>query len=444
MSSKGKVYFYTLGCRVNQYETDAARELFISAGYEIVYDHQDADICIVNTCTVTGEADRKSRQHLRGLARLNPDALIVAMGCASEMADGDVDADIVLGTRDKNDVLRRVEEFMAQKSETLTHKAEHKRPELTRKDEYHDFGTVISPEGSRAFLKIEDGCDNFCTYCIIPFARGRVASRSRESIREEVRNLAESGFKEVIVSGIEVCSYGADRGEGIESFLGVLEDIAAVEGIERIRIGSLEPSALSEAFIDGIGKIDKMCPHFHLSLQSGSDTVLKRMNRKYDTALYMEKVRLLREMFPAMKLTTDIICGFPGETDEEFEQTFEFVKKCGIDKVHVFPYSVRKGTRAASMAQVDGIAKKERTERLRKLSEERELLFAKAQVGKKHEVLVEQYLDYGNGQRFGTGYTREYVSVHFEVKGGNEPQVGSIVEVEATDTYCLGLMCKLI
>jgi len=440
--SKGKVYFYTLGCRVNQYETDAARELFISAGYEIVCDHADADICIVNTCTVTGEADRKSRQHLRGLARLNPGALIVAMGCASEMADGEVEADIVLGTRDKKELLNRVEEFLSQRK-AYSHKSSHTRPELSKTDVYHDFGTVVSPEGSRAFLKIQDGCNNFCTYCIIPFARGRVASRSRESIREEVEKLAAAGFREVIVSGIEVCSYGADRGEGIEAFLGVLQDVAAIPGIERIRLGSLEPSSLSEEFIEGLGKIRQMCPHFHLSLQSGSDTVLKRMNRKYDTALYMEKVELLRKQFPTMKLTTDIICGFPGETDEEFDETYEFVRKCGIDKVHVFPYSIRKGTRAASMKQVDGAAKKERTEKLRKLSDEQELLFAQAQLGKRLEVLVEQYLDYGNGDRYGTGYTREYVKAFFKVEG-KEPEVGSIAEVEAFEPYSLSLLCKLL
>ena len=303
------------------------------------------------------------------------------MGCASEMADGSIDADIVLGTRDKNEIVTRVEEFLSARK-ALKHKSSHMRPSLSRTDVYHDFGTVISPEGSRAFMKIEDGCDNFCTYCIIPFARGRVASRSRENIREEARNLALAGFKEIIISGIEVCSYGSDRGEGIGSFLGVIQDIAAISGIERIRIGSLEPSSLSEEFIRGLGMIGKMCPHFHLSLQSGSDTVLKRMNRKYDTKVYLEKVRLLREQFPSMKLTTDIIAGFPGETDEEFNETMAFVRTAGIDKVHVFPYSVSKGTRAADMPQVDGTVKKNRCELLRKLSDEQEILYAQGQVGK--------------------------------------------------------------
>ena len=442
MPSKGKVWFSTLGCRVNQYETDAARELFISSGYEIVVDPSQADICIVNTCTVTGEADRKSRQRLRGAARLNPEALIVAMGCASEMASGELDADIVLGTRDKNDIVTRVEKFLADKK-ALTHKSLHARPALSKSDVFHDFGTIISPEGSRAFMKIEDGCNNFCTYCIIPFARGRVASRSRESITEEARNLASSGFKEIIVSGIEVCSYGSDRGEGIESFLGVLQDIAAVSGIERIRLGSLEPSSLTEEFIEGMSGIKQMCPHFHLSLQSGSDTVLKRMNRKYDTALYLDKVGLLRKAFPGMKLTTDIICGFPGETDEEFEQTYEFVNKCGIDKVHVFPYSVREGTRAASMKQVSGTVKKVRTERLRKLSDEREVKYAGTLTGKRLEVLVENFNEYNDGI-YGVGYSREYVYCLFKVEEVNRPQVGSIVEVEACEPYSAGLLCRLL
>lgn len=433
--SKGKVYFYTLGCRVNQYETDAARELFISAGFECTTDVTKADICVINTCTVTGEADRKSRQNLRGAARLNPGAVIVAMGCASEMADGQLDADIVLGTRDKNEIVNRVEEFLSSRNE-LTHKSSHERPALTRNDDYHDFGTIISPEGSRAFMKIEDGCNNFCTYCIIPFARGRVASRSRESIREEAKNLAAAGFKEIIVSGIEVCSYGSDRGEGIESFIGVLQDIAAIDGIQRIRIGSLEPSSLSEEFIKELGKIGKMCPHFHLSLQSGSDTVLKRMNRKYDTKLYLEKVNLLRAQFPTMKLTTDIIVGFPGETDEEFNETMEFVKTAHIDKVHVFPYSVRKGTKAAGMPQVDGTVKKNRCELLRKLSDEQEELFAQAQIGKELEVLIE--VDHDDMY---VGYTREYVKAL--VSHDKKLEIGGITKVEATGNMYSSVICKV-
>ena len=436
MSSKGKVYFYTLGCRVNQYETDAARELFLSAGYECAADVTEADICVINTCTVTGEADRKSRQNLRGAARLNPDAVIVAMGCASEMADGSIDADIVLGTRDKNEIVTRVEEFLSARK-ALKHKSSHMRPSLSRTDVYHDFGTVISPEGSRAFMKIEDGCDNFCTYCIIPFARGRVASRSRENIREEARNLALAGFKEIIISGIEVCSYGSDRGEGIGSFLGVIQDIAAISGIERIRIGSLEPSSLSEEFIRGLGIIGKMCPHFHLSLQSGSDTVLKRMNRKYDTKVYLEKVRLLREQCPAMKLTRAIMGGCPGETDEEFNETMAFLRTAGIDKVHVFPYSVRKGTRAADMLQVDGTVKKNRCELLRKLSDEQEILYAQGQVGKEQEVLIEADHD-----DMYVGYTREYVKAL--VSHDKPLETGSIAKVTATGNMYSALICKII
>ena len=432
MSSSRKVYFYTLGCRVNQYETDATRELFTSAGYEETDDPSKAQVCVVNTCTVTAEADRKSGQRLRRLSRENPDAVIVAMGCASQMADGVVDADIVISNKDRNNIIRAIEEFKGAK----THKTQHVRPEVTRKDDYHDFGTVVSPEGSRAFMKIEDGCDNFCSYCIIPFARGRVASRSRESILNEARSLAASGFREIIVSGIVVCSYGKDRGEGIESLLGVLNDIASVEGISRIRIGSMEPSSLTSKFIEGNASIDKLCPHFHLSLQSGSDTVLKRMNRKYDSSLYLEKVRLLREAFPTMKLTTDIICGFPGETDEEFEETLEFVKEAGLSKIHVFPYSVREGTRAASMPQVPGNVAKQRVNILLDHSSLAEASYAKSLVGKDLEVLIET-----EREDYYTGYCREYVMTHVYVKDGIKHKPGDIITVKAVSNDGAILIC---
>ena len=447
MSFKRKVYFYTLGCRVNQYETDAARELFISAGYESCDDPSEADVCVVNTCTVTAEADRKSGQRLRRLSRENPNAVIVAMGCSSEMADGFVDADIVLGTRDKNEIVLRVEDFIEQKDQKSRRTA-HKRPDVSKTDIYHDFGTVISPEGSRAFMKIQDGCNNFCTFCIIPFARGRVASRSPQHIIEEARNLAAAGFKEIIVSGIEICSYGADRGEGIEALLNVLRDIASVDGISRIRLGSMEPSSLTAEFINGLSQIEQLCPHFHLSLQSGSDTVLKRMNRKYDSSLYLEKVNLLRDAFPGMKLTTDVICGFPGETDEEFSKTLNFLQECGMNKVHVFPYSVRSGTRAASMVQVPGNIARERASLVSRLSDEAEERFARSLVGCEHEVLVETVNTDKTGRSYFTGYTREYVMTrcYFDFLDSSSsssslPSVGSIVKVRSIGNEGPVLIC---
>lgn len=391
-----KVYFLTLGCRVNQYETDAVRADFIAAGHTVAERPEDADCLIVNTCTVTGEADRKSRQMLRRMARSNPSAIVVAMGCASELADGIVDADIVLGTRNKNKCLEAVENFAGARS----HESPHSRPEVSRRDTYHDFGTVLSPEGTRAFLKVEDGCNKFCTYCVIPFARGRVASRSAESAVEEARFLASSGYKEIVVSGIHVCSYGKDRGEDIMSLLDLLRKISEIPGIERIRLGSVEPMSLTSEFLEGLASIRQACPHFHMSLQSGSDTVLRRMNRDYDSSGFSEKVDLVRRLFPDVSITTDIIAGFPGETDQEFEETLAFARKIGFSKIHSFPYSVRKGTAAASMEQVDPKVRKARTLELIGLSSELESEFAGSMVGKTVDVLVEQDNE---------GYTANYI-----------------------------------
>lgn len=411
-----KVYFYTLGCRVNQYETDAVREVFISNGHEIVDSPELADVCIVNTCTVTSEADRKSRQSLRKMARANDKAIICAMGCASEMSDGIVDADIICGTRDKNEVLKKIEAFIEEKRE-LTHKSSHIRPDVSKSDVYHDFGTVLSPEGTRAFVKIEDGCNNFCTYCIIPFARGRVVSRDEESIIKEVTFLADEGYKEIILSGIHLCSYGKDRGEDINALLRVIKRIHEISGVERIRLGSLEPMSLTEDFINEIGNLPKMCPHFHLSLQSGSDTVLKRMGRRYTLEDYFDRVTMLRKKFPTMSLTTDIICGFPGETDEEFGETREFVKKADFSKIHVFPYSVREGTVAAKMEQLPGGISKERTAILNSWSSESEESFARRFVGEDVCVLLETRHEDDAGDTYFTGYTPEYVKVHVYADG---------------------------
>ena len=428
-----KVYFYTLGCRVNQYETDAARELFLRRGYESADDPEDADIIVVNTCTVTGEADRKSRQHLRKMARIRPDAVIVAMGCATEMTEGVVEADVVLGTRDKNLIVDKTEEFLS--SAALQESRERAfpttRPEVTKSDVYHDFGTVLSPEGTRAFIKIEDGCDAFCSYCIIPFARGRVASRSFESIKEEVSFLASKGFREISVSGIHLCSYGKDRGEDITALYEVLKMISGTEGIERIRLGSLEPMSMTPSFIDSLKDLKGLCPHFHLSLQSGSDTVLKRMNRKYDTNQYLERVALLREAFPSMTLTTDIICGFPGETDAEFDETVKFVGKAGINRIHVFPYSVREGTRAAQMEQLPAGTAKKRVAVLTEVSSAAEREHAASFTGKTREVLAEKVL-FEDGEKTVEGYIPEYVRIRVKCPSDVSVERGDIVSAEIT------------
>ena len=417
-----KVYFLTLGCRVNQYETDALRSMFLGRGHELAEKPEDADCCVVNTCSVTSEADRKSRQMLRRMARLNPGTIVVAAGCSAETTDGKVDADIIAGTKERLSIVDRAEKLFAEKK-ALVHEQDHVRPAVSKKDEYHDFGSVLSPEGCRAFMKIEDGCDSFCTYCIIPFARGRVASRSAESCIKEAEYLAGSGFKEIIVSGIHLCSYGKDRGEDIMSLASLLKQIDSVEGIERLRLGSLEPISMTDEFIDALADLKHICPSFHLSLQSGSDTVLKRMNRHYDSKGYASRVERLRERFPDMSLTTDIIVGFPGETDDEFEETMRFAKETGFARIHVFPYSLRKGTKAAEMEQVMPEVKKKRETRLLALASELSSDFAKRMIGKKTEILVEKVS--GNTA---SGYTGNYVRAEAVIPDGSRiPGPGEII-----------------
>ena len=417
-----KVYFLTLGCRVNQYETDALRSMFLGRGHELAEKPEDADCCVVNTCSVTSEADRKSRQMLRRMARLNPGTIVVAAGCSAETTDGKVDADIIAGTKERLSIVDRAEKLFAEKK-ALVHEQDHVRPAVSKKDEYHDFGSVLSPEGCRAFMKIEDGCDSFCTYCIIPFARGRVASRSPDSCIKEAEYLAKSGFKEIIVSGIHLCSYGKDRGEDIMSLASLLKEIDSVEGIERLRLGSLEPISLTDEFIDALAGLKHLCPSFHLSLQSGSDTVLKRMNRHYDSQGYASRVERLRERFPDMSLTTDIIVGFPGETDEEFEETMRFAKETGFARIHVFPYSLRKGTKAAEMEQVLPEIKKKRETKLLALAAELSSNFANQMTGKKAEILVEKV-----SNNTASGYTANYVRAEAVIPDGSRiPGPGEII-----------------
>ena len=414
-----KVYFLTLGCRVNQYETDAARRLFLDNGHENVDSPEEADVCIVNTCSVTGEADRKSSQMLRRMAKNNPNAVIVAMGCASELKTGDVAADIVIGTRDKNTVVAKVEEFLANReNKDFAHITSHTRPEVSKTDTYHDFGTVLSPEGTRAFIKVEDGCNNFCTYCVIPYARGRVVSRPEEACVKEAEFLVESGFKEIIVSGIHLCSYGKDQGKDITALLELLKKIDAIPGLERLRLGSLEPKSMTPDFISGLKELRHLCPHFHLSLQSGSDTVLKRMNRKYTTEEYEDRVKALRTEFPDMSLTTDIITGFPEETEEEFEETIEYARKLKFAKIHVFPYSVREGTKAADMPQIDMSIRKARAKRLIEVSDELASEFAASMTGKEAVILIEK-IEEKDGRFIAEGYTENYVRTFAEVGNGH-------------------------
>ena len=425
-----KVYFLTLGCRVNQYETDAARRLFLDNGHENVDSPEDADVCIVNTCSASCDADRKSSQMLRRMAKNTPDAVIVAMGCASELKNGEVPADIVIGTRDKNTVVTRVEEFFAHRGKELTHSASHVRPEVSKSDEYHDFGTVLSPEGTRAFIKVEDGCNNFCTYCVIPYARGRVVSRSEESCLKEAEFLVSSGFKEIIVSGIHLCSYGKDQGKDILSLLELLKKIDSIEGLERLRLGSLEPKSMTPEFISGLKELKHLCPHFHLSLQSGSDTVLKRMNRKYTTAEYEDRVKALRAEFPDMSLTTDIITGFPEETEAEFNETIEYARKLKFAKIHVFPYSEREGTKAADMPQMDMSIRKSRAKRLIEVSDElaSEFISRILRSGKRGKTVAEGYT--GN-------YVRAFAEVEKDMFSRGDIVKGTVVRAENENIFVI-------
>lgn len=424
--NRGTVYFYTLGCRVNQYETDAVREQFIENGFSMAKCPEEADIVVVNTCTVTGEADRKSRQQIRRMGRISPQAVICAMGCGVEMTQGIVEADVICGTRDKNQLVNKVMAFLDDRTKQievleLSRKSLHETNEVSQTDEYHEFGSVLSPEETRAFIKVEDGCNSFCSYCIIPFARGRVCSRDEDNVIEEVKKLSLLGYHEIVLTGIHLCSYGMDRGEGIEALGRLIERTSQIDGIERIRLGSLEPLSLTKEFISSLKSIDKLCPNFHLSLQSGSDSVLKRMNRRYNTSEYADRVNMLRELFPDMMLSTDVICGFPGESDSEFEETCRFVEDMKFAKLHVFPYSVRKGTRAASMPQLSSEIAHERTAVLTAFSSIAEQNFASQFINREVEVLLEQNIH----SNLTCGYTREYVKS--EVSGAQGLPAGTII-----------------
>ena len=415
-----KVYFYTLGCRVNQYETDAVREVFKEHGFEICQSAEEADVCVVNTCTVTSEADRKSRQQLRRMARLRPDAIICAMGCSTQMSEGQIDADVICGTRDKHVLIEKLEEFI-KSGKVPEHKGEYDKSKLFGQEGYAEFGTVLSPENTRAFIKVQDGCNHFCTYCIIPFARGRVVSRDARSVVDEVEDLASRGITEVCITGIHLCSYGKDKGGSIMDLYDLIHRVCAIDGILRVSLGSLEPISLTDEFLESLASEKKLSPHFHLSLQSGSDTVLKRMRRDYTAAEFLGRAEKIRELFPDASLTTDIICGFPEETDEEFDETVKFVKTVNFSKVHVFPYSLRKGTIAARMPQVPGQIAKKRALELIELSNEQEVLFAKQFDGRECEMLIETFVKEDDKIVF-EGYTAEYVYARSVAGDIEDPQ----------------------
>jgi len=361
-----KIAFLTLGCKVNSYETEAMQALLAAAGAEIVEFNDVADIYVVNTCSVTNMADRKSRQMLHRAKKKNPEAVVVAAGCYAQTADEaamkETGIDVVIGNNQKKHIVEILEQHMQG--------VENKRLEIAKETEYEDLKLDTQVEHTRAYIKIQDGCNQFCSYCIIPYARGRIRSRNPQEVVEEVKRLADNGYQEIVLTGIHLSSYGRTSydkmtEESGQPLLNLICRINEIEGVKRIRLGSLEPRIITENFVKTLIKCEKVCPHFHLSLQSGSDTVLARMNRKYTTEEYAASVELLKQYYEAPAITTDIIVGFPQETEEEFQETMEFAKRIGFSKIHVFKYSRRKGTVADRMSgQVDEQKKTERSDRL--------------------------------------------------------------------------------
>lgn len=412
---KKRAALHNLGCKVNAYETEAMRQLLEEDGYEIVPFEPGADVYVINTCTVTNIADRKSRQMLHKARKMNPDAIVVAAGCYVETADGGVEKDpaidIILGNNQKNQlvsVIRDFEQKRAGKRAEEPSGVMTKKIDINHTKEYENLIIDRTENRTRADIKVQDGCNQFCTYCIIPFARGRVRSRDTQDVLQEVRALAASGCQEIVLTGIHLSSYGVDLGEGMD-LTALIEAVHEVDGISRIRLGSLEPGIVTEKFAYTLAELPKVCPHFHLSLQSGCDTVLKRMNRRYTSGEFREKCELLREAFTLPALTTDVIVGFPGETEEEFAVTEEFLRQIKLYETHIFKYSKRQGTRAAVMPdQVDEQVKAFRSERLIALGEENRLEFEESWMGREAEILFEEKNTIA-GKEYFTGYTKEYI-----------------------------------
>ena len=402
-----KAALHNLGCKVNSYETDAMQELLEKAGYSIVPFSEEADVYVINTCSVTAMADKKSRQMIHRAKQKNPDAIVVATGCyiqtSTEAALEDLSIDIILGNNKKGELINEIKKYETENQRVADY--------IDINDGFVDYETLHiskTAEHTRAFIKVQDGCNQFCSYCLIPYARGRVRSRDIEDVIEEVKGLADASYQEVVLTGIHLSSYGV---KGEYELIDLIERVAEVEGIKRIRLGSLEPQVVTEEFAERISKIDKMCPHFHLSLQSGSDTVLKRMNRKYTASEYKEGCARLRKVFPHVAITTDVIVGFPGETDEEFNETVAFLKDINFYEMHIFKFSRRKGTRAYDMEnQVAEEVKTARSNVLLKMADDMSLEFREYYMNQEVDVLMEEPVEV-DGEKYFVGFTKEYVKV---------------------------------
>ena len=423
------VAFITLGCKVNQYETNAMTQQFIEKGYEVVDHIKKADIYIVNTCTVTNMSDRKSRQMLRRVKELNKEGIVVACGCYAQVAKEELEKieeiNLVLGNNEKKNIVEYVETY-------IHHQTLNEIEDVMNQKEFVEFGDITFTEKTRAVIKIQDGCDRFCSYCIIPYARGRVRSRKPEHILSEIQKIAKEGIKEVVITGIHIASYGKDFKQEYR-LIDLLEEMNEIEGIERIRLGSIEPLLITEEFVSRLEKLSKICHQFHLSLQSGCDETLKRMNRRYTTEQFRKITKLLRKTFEDAILTTDIIVGFPGESEEEFERTYAFLSEIKFYKMHVFKYSPRKGTKATTMPnQIDGNQKEERSRRLIELSKKKKKAYNEQYIGKEVEVLFEEEKN-GMWQ----GHTKNYILAHYKTEENMENKIIKLKCEKAEQEYII-------
>ena len=446
------VALHNLGCKVNSYEIDVVQQKLQEKGYKIVPFDGKADIYIVNTCSVTNIADRKSRQMLHRAKKQNPEAIVVAMGCyvqaGEEKALEDTCIDLAIGNNRKKDIVHIIEEFLERKQQqvAVTNCEEESAKanlynektldhttiiDINHTNEYEEMQLTKTAEHTRAYIKIQDGCNQFCTYCIIPYARGRVRSRKMEDVLNEVRSLRDSGYKEIVLTGIHISSYGIDVDKQ-PHLLELIQEIHKIEGIERIRLGSLEPRIVTEEFAMELAKLHKICPHFHLSLQSGCDKTLKAMNRRYDTKEFYEKVCILRKYFEQPAITTDVIVGFPQETEEDFAITKEFLEKISFFEMHIFPYSKRAGTKAAAMdGQLTEAVKKERSQILLQLEKQQSEEYRRSFLGKEVEVLFEEEKEI-QGEKYFVGHTKEYLKVAVKTQKNltNEIVRGTVIEIK--------------
>ncbi len=398
-----KIAFITLGCKVNLYDTEAMAELFTEKGYEVVDFEEYADVYLINTCTVTNLGDKKSRQMIRRAKRINPNSVVVATGCYAQVASEEVakieGINIVIGTKNRSEIVETVENYVAENGVV------NNVSDIMGEKEFEPLQISRLTNRTRAYIKIQEGCNRYCTYCIIPYARGPIRSRKPEEVVEEVKKLAENGFKEVVLTGIHVASYGLDLGN--ITLADIIEKVHSVDGIERIRFSSMEPLAIDNEFVARMSKLPKVCDHYHLSLQSGCNRTLKRMNRKYNAEQYAEACERLRNAFPNVAITTDIIVGFPDETEEDFKESLAFAERMKLDKIHTFPYSPKKGTPAAKMKnQISGDVKSQRSKEMIALSDKMNIDFLNNNIGKTVTVLFE---DMENG--FWQGHTTNYIKV---------------------------------